>query len=355
MSIKEDVIKLDNLIYEELTQLIIKENLPKFRAEQIFRAIHKEHVTCIEEITTLSKDLREKLSNEFALSSVDMVYQVKSKISNASKYLFKLEDGNLIETVFMDYNSRRSICISSQVGCRMGCVFCASTKGGRARNITAGEMLRQIYAVEELTGEYINNIVIMGQGEPLDNFDNLVKFLNIIGDERGANKSLRKITVSTCGISDKIKELANMDFPITLAISLHRTSDEDRSKLMPINDKYNIEGLINATQYYYNITGRRPSFEYMVIGGENDRDIDAQRLKEFVNQTHAHINVLELNPIEEYSNSGKIGAGREFAKKLNEMGLNATFRNSMGQDIEGACGQLRRKFKGDDDDILYSD
>lgn len=335
---------LDNLRYDELEQNIIEYGLPKFRANQIFSAIHRNRILSFDEITTLSKDLREELNENFKLTHMKMVRVQESKISKTKKYLFQLEDGNLIETVFMEYDGRNSICISSQVGCRMGCVFCASTKGGRARNISAGEMVRQIYEVEQMENKYINNIVVMGQGEPFDNYDNLINFLKIISDERGANKSLRKITVSTCGLTDKIIEFANENLPVTLAVSLHRTTDVSRSQLMPINKKYPLEDLMKAISYYYEKTGRRPSFEYIVISGENDTENDIKNLKRFVRITNAHVNVMELNLIDEYNNKGKKGAARIFAERLNDENVNATLRNSMGQDIDGACGQLRRKF-----------
>lgn len=342
MFTKKDI---DNLRFDELEKEIKNLNLPKFRASQIFSAIHKNRNTSFEDITTLSKDLRESLNKNFKLTQIEMVTKQISKISKTKKYLFKLDDGNLIETVFMEYSGRNSICISSQVGCRMGCVFCASTKGGRARNISAGEMIRQIYEVERIEGKYINNIVVMGQGEPFDNYDNLINFLKIISDERGANKSLRKITVSTCGLADKIIDFANEDLPVTLALSLHRTTDESRSKLMPINKKYPLANVMKAVSYYFDKTGRRPSFEYIVIGGENDTVEDLNNIKEFVKITGAHVNILELNPIDEYNFKGEKGAAKIFTEKLNEQHINATFRNSMGQDIDGACGQLRRKFK----------
>ena len=349
MFIKKEI---DNLTFAELQQEVERLELPKYRAKQIFSAIHKNAVNSFDEITSLSKDLRAKLDQEFKFTDLTVATKQISKISNTKNYLFKLEDGNLFDSVFMEYSDRNSICISSQVGCRMGCVFCASTKGGRARNITAGEMVRQIYKVEESEGKYINNIVVMGQGEPLDNYDNLIRFLKIISDPNGANKSLRKITVSTCGLTDRIYDLANEDLPVTLALSLHRTTDDDRSKLMPINKKYPLEDVMKSIKYYYDKTGRRPSFEYMVIGGENDRYLDIKNIKRFVNMTGAHVNILELNPIDEYNNKGKKGAARLFTEKLIENNINATFRNSMGQDIDGACGQLRRKFKEEEWNVI---
>lgn len=341
MLIKKDI---DNFTLEELKLELDQFNLPKFRSSQIFSAIHKNRVESFDQISSLPMDLRAKLKDEYKFTEISTVTSLTSKDSRTKKYLFKLADDNFVESVYMEYKDRNSICISSQVGCNMGCVFCASTKGGKARNLSSGEMVRQIYEIEKIEGKYINNIVIMGQGEPLDNYDNLIRFLKTISDENGANKSLRKITVSTCGLTDKIIDLAHESLPVTLALSLHRTTDEERSRLMPINKKYPLKELMDAVQYYYKETGRRPSFEYMVIGGENDSNSDAKRLKEFVNKTHAHINILELNPIKEYKNKGEDGAAKLFTQKLNDLNVNATFRHSMGQDIDGACGQLRRKF-----------
>ena len=327
------MIYLDDLDFLEMEKFAEKHGLQKYRAGQIFSFIHKNKAKSLDEITVLKKDLREKLKNECTLTEVKIIHEAVSKIDDTIKYLLELPDGEIVEAVYMAYEDRKSICISSQVGCNMGCVFCASTKGGKARNLTAAEMLRQIYEIENENGR-IENIVIMGQGEPLDNFENLVKFLKIISDERGADKSLRKITVSTCGIPEKIK-----------ALSLHRTTDEERSKLMPINRAYNIESVIDALSYYYEKTNRRISFEYMVIGGENDSPGDAKRIRELARRIHAHVNILELNPIKEYSDGGKKNAAREFCDLLMSNGVNATFRNSRGKDIDGACGQLRRKYK----------
>lgn len=338
------MIYLDDLDFSEMEDFVEKHGLQKYRAGQIFSFIHKNKAESLDEITVLKKDLREKLKNECALTEVKIIHRAISKLDDTIKYLLELPDGEIVEAVYMAYEDRKSICISSQVGCNMGCVFCASTKGGKARDLTAAEMLRQIYEIEKENGR-IENIVIMGQGEPLDNFENLVKFLKIISDERGADKSLRKITVSTCGIPEKIRALADYDFPITLALSLHRTTDEERSKLMPINRAYNIESVMDALLYYYEKTNRRISFEYMVIGGENDSPGDAKRIREFAGRIHAHVNILELNPIKEYSDGGKKNAAREFCDLLTSNGVNATFRNSRGKDIDGACGQLRRKYK----------
>ena len=341
MLIKKDI---DNFTLEELRKELEEFNLPKFRSGQIFSAIHKNRIDDFNEITSLPKSLREKFKDIYKFTCIELAAKRISKDKKTKKYLFKLEDGNFVESVYMEYSDRNSICISTQVGCSMGCAFCASTKGGKARDLSAGEMLKQIYKIEKQENKYINNIVIMGQGEPLDNYANLIKFLKIISNENGANKSLRKITVSTCGLADRIIDLANEGLPITLALSLHRTTDEERVKLMPINKKYPLESVMEAISYYYKKTGRRPTFEYMVIGGENDSSNDAERLKKFVKQTHAHINILELNPIKEYNNKGNDGAAKLFTQKLNDFNVNATFRHSMGQDIDGACGQLRRKF-----------
>lgn len=335
---------LDNYSLDELKNLIEDLGLKSYRANQIFSYIHKNHVKSILDISVLKKDLREKLNRDYALTDISILRELISKDNSTKKYLLRLPDGEIVEAVYMSYDDRDSICISSQVGCNMGCVFCASTKGGKARDLIASEMLRQIYLLED-QNDRIDNIVVMGQGEPLDNFDNLVKFLEIISSELGDNKSLRKITVSTCGIPDKIRKLAEYNFPITLALSLHRTTDSERSKLMPINRAYNLEEVIDSLKYYYNKTNRRITFEYMVIGGENDSYEDAKRIKKMTELFNAHVNILELNPIEEFKNTGKKNGARCFLSLLNDIGVNATLRNSRGKDIEGACGQLRRKYK----------
>lgn len=337
---------LDNMNYETLEDTLIKEGFQKFRAMQVFEFLHVHNVTCFNEISVLSKDARASLNDKFKITNLKILKVFKSKDGVTKKYLIELIDGEIVEAVLMKYEERVSICISSQVGCNMGCVFCASTKGGKARNLMASEMLKQIYMIEEENNKRIDNIVVMGQGEPLDNFSNLVKFLEIIGDERGRNKSYRKITVSTCGLPGKIRALArDYDFPITLALSLHRTTDDERCKIMPINKVYNLEAVMSALEYYYKKTNRRITFEYMVIGGENDTKDDAHRLKNMARRISAHVNLMELNPIEEYSNKGIENRAKEFTDYLNKIGVNATLRKSKGVDIEGACGQLRRKYK----------
>ncbi|MDO5716608.1 MAG: 23S rRNA (adenine(2503)-C(2))-methyltransferase RlmN [Tissierellia bacterium] len=344
----KDTIYLDSLPLKELQTLVLEAGLEKFRAKQIFQSLHKHRNTSIKDIKGLSARDLNWLENEYALTEISIAHVVRSNKDGTEKFLFRLEDENLIEAVYMPYKDRTSLCISSQVGCNMGCVFCASTKGGKARNLSAGEMVRQLYSIEEVTQSSINNIVVMGQGEPLENYTPLVHFLKIVSDPDGANKSLRKITVSTCGLTDKIYALAEEGLPVTLAVSLHRTTDESRTALMPINRKYPLKELLQSIKYYKDTTGRRVSFEYMVIGGENDSLEDAKRLKNMVKYTEAHVNILKLNPIEEYVLKGDPMAAEKFCKTLHSIGVYATFRKSMGQDIEGACGQLRRKFKAGD-------
>lgn len=341
----KDMIDLKSLTINSMMDYLKDLSLPKYKIENIYKNIHKNRIENIDEITTLKKEERANLKKISYLSSIKEVAQFRSKIDNTKKYIFEFNDGELIETVFMKHLDRNTICISSQVGCRMGCIFCASTKGGLARNLTSGEMLNQIYYVEKDNNVNVNNIVLMGQGEPLDNFDNVVDFLNIITSENGANKSMRKITLSTCGLVDKIYKLADLNYPLTLAISLHRTNDCARNELMPINKRYNIKSLIESAAYYFNKTGRRVSFEYMVIENENDSSEDIEALIEIIAKTNAHLNVLELNPIEEYNKDSKKGIGKIFIDRLKKHNINATYRKSMGKDIEGACGQLRRKFK----------
>ena len=247
------MIDLKSLTINSMRDYLKDLSLPKYKIENIYTNIHKNRIDNIDEITTLKKEERANLKKISYLSSIKEVAQFRSKIDNTKKYIFEFNDGELIETVFMKHLDRNTICISSQVGCRMGCIFCASTKGGLARNLTSGEMLNQIYYVEKDNNVNINNIVLMGQGEPLDNFDNVVDFLNIITSENGANKSMRKITLSTCGLVDKIYKLADLNYPLTLAISLHRTNDCARNELMPINKRYNIKSLIPFSKKFLHV------------------------------------------------------------------------------------------------------
>ena len=329
---------------KELEDIFLEKGYQKFRAKQVFRQIHVNKVNDFSQMTDLSKDMRESLSNEFEIDKVSLLKTFESKIDSTKKYLFELKDGNIIEAVFMDYKDRKTICISSQVGCRMGCTFCASTKNGLERHMTASELIEEVYTLERLNGD-INNIVIMGIGEPLDNYKNITKFLEIITDENGRNLSHRSITLSTSGLTPKIYDLADSGLDINLAVSLHYATDEKRKKYMPVAKKYDIKGLIKATDYYLDKTKRRVSFEYVVIDGVNNLDSDIDNLKKLLKGKNIHINLIPLNPIEEFKHgktTNKII--NDFKETLTRNGLNVTVRYSMGQDIDASCGQLRNNY-----------
>lgn len=329
----------------ELTSVIEELGEKKFRANQIFQAIHKNMVESIDQISSLSKIFREKLKENYYIKNTKIVKKLESKIDETKKYLLRLEDGNVIETVFMKYKHGNTICISTQVGCKMGCIFCASTKKGLIRNLTSGEILSQIYTIQKDTGEKITNIVLMGSGEPLDNFENVIKFFTIINNEKGQNISYRNITLSTCGIVDKIYELANFKKPINLAISLHNPFDIERRTIMPSANKYKLEDILKACKYYNEKTGRRISFEYTLILGENDSINYAKKLAELCSEINSHVNLIPLNEVKEYT---KLKSKRESIKKfkntLEKLGVNSTIRRELGSDINAACGQLRIDF-----------
>ena len=329
---------------KELEDIFLEKGYQKFRAKQVFRQIHVNKVNDFSQMTDLSKDMRESLVGEFEIDTVSLLKTFESKVDSTKKYLFELKDGNIIEAVFMDYKDRKTICISSQVGCRMGCTFCASTKNGLERHMTASELIEEVYSLERLNGD-INNIVIMGIGEPLDNYKNITKFLEIITDENGRNLSHRSITLSTSGLTPKIYDLADSGLDVNLAVSLHYATDDKRKKYMPVAKKYDIKGLIKATDYYLDKTKRRVSFEYVVIDGVNNLDSDVDNLKKLLKGKNIHINLIPLNPIEEFKHgktTNKII--NDFKEKLTRNGLNATVRYSMGQDIDASCGQLRNNY-----------
>ena len=329
---------------KELEDIFLEKGYQKFRAKQVFRQIHVNKVNDFSKMTDLSKDMRESLVGEFEIDKVSLLKTFESKVDSTKKYLFELKDGNIIEAVFMDYKDRKTICISSQVGCRMGCTFCASTKNGLERHMTDSELIEEVYSLERLNGD-INNIVIMGIGEPLDNYKNITKFLEIITDENGRNLSHRSITLSTSGLTPKIYDLADSGLDVNLAVSLHYATDEKRKKYMPVAKKYDIKGLIKATDYYLDKTKRRVSFEYVVIDGVNNLDSDVDNLKKLLKGKNIHINLIPLNPIEEFKHgktTNKII--NDFKEKLTRNGLNATVRYSMGQDIDASCGQLRNNY-----------
>ena len=336
---------IKSLFLEELQQEIEQTGEKKFRAAQLYEWMHKKLARDFSEMTNLSLSLREKCGERFDLTALRPVQVQESRQDGTKKFLFALSDGNMVESVWMKYHHGNSVCISSQVGCRMGCRFCASTLGGLVRNLSAGEMLDQVYAVTRLTGERISNVVVMGIGEPLDNMDNLLKFIRLLTDDRGQHISGRGITVSTCGLVPKIRELAEEDLQITLALSLHGVTDEKRRKLMPIANRYSISELMDACRYYFERTGRRITFEYALAGGVNDAKEDADGLIFLAKSLHAHVNLIPINPVKErnYRSSGR-EAVKAFQAKLEQAGVNVTLRREMGRDIDGACGQLRRNY-----------
>lgn len=335
---------LKSMTLSELNGAMEEMGEKKFRAKQIYQWMHQKLVRNYDEMTNVSAALREKLMERYPLTSLKILCMQESKIDGTRKYLFELSDGNVVESVFMRYKHGNSVCISSQVGCRMGCRFCASTLDGLARNLLSSEMLDQIYAISLHTGERVSNVVVMGTGEPMDNFDNLIRFITLLTDENGLNISQRNLTVSTCGLVPKIYELADLQLQITLALSLHATTDEKRRTLMPIANTYSVDELMKACAYYFQKTGRRITFEYSLVGGVNDSLEDAAQLSALAAPLHAHVNLIPVNPIKErdYVQSEE-KAIQAFRTKLEKNKVNATVRREMGRDIDGACGQLRRR------------
>lgn len=337
------MIDLKDFEYDELIKYLASIGEKKFRAEQIFSWLHKGAVS-YDEMTNLSKATREKLEKETYVSTLKIREKYVSKLDGTVKYLFELPDGNCIESVVMRYHHGLTICISSQVGCRMGCRFCASTIGGLYRSLTAGEILNQVIFAQKDIGERISNIVMMGIGEPLDNFDNVVKFLHNVNHEKGLNIGYRHISLSTCGVVPMIYKLAEENLPITLTISLHAPNDKIRDTIMPVNHKYKIAELLKACRYYADTTGRRISFEYSLIHGVNDSIENAAELAKLVKDMHSHINLIPVNKVEERSFSkGSNKDIRNFQEKLVSLGINATVRRELGADISASCGQLRKK------------
>ncbi len=342
MSGKTDIKSLD---LNEMEAFLSARGEKKFRAKQIYQWLHEKKVTSFAQMTNISLDLQRKLDEECELIVLKQELVQISKADGTRKYLFALADGNMIESVLMRYKHGNSVCVSSQVGCRMGCRFCASTLDGLVRNLAPSEILEQIYRIGEDIGERISNVVIMGSGEPLDNYENVVRFLSMVSDENGPNISQRNITVSTCGIVPNILRLAEERFQITLAISLHASSQEKRKELMPVANKYGIDEVLSACRTYFEKTGRRITFEYSLVGGVNDTGEDAGRLAELIKGMNCHVNLIPVNPIKErdYVQSGQSKV-LNFKNKLEKNGINVTIRREMGRDIDGACGQLRKRF-----------
>ncbi len=340
----KDKMDIKSLNMEELTAFVVGLGEKKFRGKQLYEWLHVRQAASFDEMTNLSKEFRERLKETCELVSLRQVDVQISAIDGTRKYLFALSDGNVIESVLMRYKHGNSVCISSQVGCRMGCRFCASTLDGLVRGLAPSEMLDQIYRISKDIGERISNVVVMGTGEPMDNFDNLLKFIELLTDENGLHISQRNLTVSTCGIVPRMRELADYKLAITLALSLHASNQKKRLSLMPVANKYEIHEVVDACRYYFAQTGRRVTFEYSLVGGVNDTDEDAAELSQLIRGMNCHVNLIPVNPIKErdyvQSDTESIQA---FKAKLEKNGINVTVRREMGRDIDGACGQLRRK------------
>lgn len=343
--------KKDILSYtiEDLTEVLLAMGEKPFRAKQIHEWLNKKLVDDFEEMSNISKTLKEKLSEEFYVEKLEIVKVMTSKVDGTQKFLFKLKDGNIIESVLMKYKHGNSVCISTQVGCRMGCRFCASTLDGLVRNLTSSEMLKEVYSIQKYSGERVSNIVLMGSGEPMDNFDNVIGFVNMITSENSLHISQRNITISTCGLVENMKKFADLQPQVTLALSLHAADDETRQELMPIARKYSIAEVLEACKYYFDKTGRRITFEYSLVAGVNDNLEEARKLAKLVKNMNCHINLIPVNPIKErdYKKSSADSIA-QFKNYLEKNGINVTVRREMGSDIQGACGQLRKSYIEDE-------
>ncbi len=338
------LIDIKSMTKNELREDIQQCGESKFRADQIYDWLHKKHVQSFDEMSNLSNKSKDAFKDRYFITKLNTVRVQESKLDGTKKFLFELSDGNYVESVFMKYKHGNSVCISSQVGCKMGCKFCASTLDGFTRNLLASEMLEQIYDIIRNTKERVSNVVIMGTGEPLDNFEQLVKFLELLSNEDGINISQRNITVSTCGLVPQIYKLAEYDFQITLALSLHATTDEKRKRIMPIANKYALEDVLKAMDFYFQKTNRRVSFEYSLIAGVNDSMHDATELIAIAKDRNCHINLIPVNPIKERDFvRPDMSYVQSFKNKLEKYRINVTIRREMGADIDGACGQLRKR------------
>ena len=340
------MIDLRSMTLEELTAWLKEQGEPAFRAKQIFHWLYRG-VTSFDEMSDLSKALRQKLAGQCFLTVPKVVRKQVSKLDGTIKYLWELSDGNCIETVLMRYQHGNTVCISCQVGCRMGCAFCASTLAGKVRDLTPAEMIAQVLFTQLDSGESISNIVLMGIGEPLDNFDTVMKFLTLVNHPEGLNIGMRHISLSTCGLTDKIDKLAQYGLQLTLSVSLHAPDDETRSKIMPVNRSVGVEKLMETCRRYFQTTGRRISYEYAMIDGVNDSDWQADLLASLLKGTPGHVNLIPLNDVEEspLKPSRRVAA---FQKRLERHGITVTVRRKLGGDIDASCGQLRRKAMKED-------
>ncbi len=338
-------VELNSLSLDELKSYMVSIGEKAFRGEQVFSYFNSRMGLDLDELQVLPLKLRQDLKEKVGVNGVRLLERFDSKIDSTKKYLFLLEDNNIIESVLMEHSHGLTICISTQIGCSMGCSFCASTKEGRIRNLTPSEMLNQIYFIEKDIGKNISNIVLMGSGEPLDNYDNTMKFLNIIHDPKGHNISYRNITLSTCGIVPGIINLAKENLPITLSVSLHSPFDDIRTKMMPIGKKYKIKDIMEACKFYEGTTNRRLTFEYTLIEGVNNREEDVEELRRILKGTNSHINLIPLNPIKEYEKDRpSLSSIERFQKQLTKSNIQVTIRKEKGMDISASCGQLRRDY-----------
>ena len=337
---------LKSLTLKELEQETAAMGEKPFRARQLYGWMHGKLAAGYGEMTNLPKSFRQKCQERYGYTVLRAVRVQESRIDGTRKYLFELEDGDTVESVLMRYKHGLCVCISSQVGCRMGCRFCASTLDGLERNLRPSEMLEQVYAIMRHTGERVSNVVVMGSGEPLDNYDNLLRFIELLTDENGLHISQRNVTVSTCGLVPRIRQLADRKLQITLALSLHAATDEKRRSLMPIAERYSLGELTEACAYYFGQTGRRITFEYSLMRGVNDSTADADLLAALVGRLNCHVNLIPVNPIRErdYVQSER-KAVDAFGGRLRSRGITVTVRREMGRDIDGACGQLRRRYR----------
>lgn len=336
---REDI---KSMTLEELIQAMKDMGEPAFRGRQIFTWLHQRGAVSFEEMTNLSKPLREKLENIYYIDVLRVVRKQVSRLDGTVKYLWELMDGNCIETVLMQYHHGNTVCISSQVGCRMGCAFCASTIGGKIRDLRPSELLDQVLFTQRDSGKTISNIVLMGIGEPLDNLDNVLRFLELVNHRDGLDIGMRHISLSTCGLVPGIKRLGELKLQLTLSVSLHAPDSATRSRIMPVNRAYDVEELFAACHDYFRQTGRRISFEYAMIDGVNDHDWQADLIAEKLRGMPGHVNMIPLNDVREspLKPSRRI---RQFQQRLESHGLTATVRRSLGGDIDASCGQLRRK------------
>ena len=343
MTEKTSLPDIKSMLPEELSAALAALGQPPFRAKQVFKWLHTP-VSSFEEMTNLPKALREKLRESFSLYAPAVEQKQVSRLDGTVKYLWRLRDGNHVESVVMRYEHGNTVCVSSEVGCPMGCAFCASTIGGKVRDLSASEILDQVMYAQADSGLRISNIVLMGIGEPLDNFDNVIRFLRLVNDPAGMNIGMRHISLSTCGIVEKIDKLAGLGLQLTLSVSLHAPDDETRSKIMPVNRAYNVDTLLAACRRYFEKTGRRISFEYAMIRDVNDTPYHAALLAEKLSGTGSHVNLIPLNEVPESRlHPSTPETLRRFIETLERKNINVTVRRKLGPDIEASCGQLRRE------------